>query len=497
LSDFLGQLHKPFTMKSTFITLFLLLAIELQGISQSFTKHFTSSEDEYAYTSINTPDGGYLIYMVAGEWNGDPGRRAYRDILLKTDAQGNILDSLVFSYNTDSLNFMITQLVPYGNEFLIQGAYFMDNLQAMPVSCRIMRYSYDFELHHDTSISKPGFYASYGSMILNSKGNIVIPGLYNSKDMSSYFSFCREMTIDGDSIREYIYSEYMPYSSIIELPEKHCYNLVDVTRIVEIDSNLAYVKLLYHSPSSVYPNTMVELFDPKTIDGTSYLVSGRTLNYDGGFEGAWGVFNTGIWENVFSFGSVDTNDQMKGMDFISTENIFSSLSQMPNYFVPEFSEIDNQMLLYCTNINSSVNWMKRYDGKGWIHAGFPLATTDGGCLWIGNYWDWHNKTHHDYDVIIMKINPDGSFFEGINEPKPLDKSIVVFPNPGINFEFTSDIDLSKLLIYNVTGKIVVNKVVTKGNNKVATKNLNAGVYFYQFIKDNQIVGSGKWIKISE
>jgi len=484
-------------MKTTFISLILLLALELQVICQSFTKHFTSSEDEYAYTSINTPDGGYLIYMVAGEWNGDPGRSAHRDILLKTDAQGNILDSLVFYYNTDSLNFRITQLVPYGNEFLIQGAYCMDDLQSMPVSCRIMRYSFDFELQHDTTIFKPGFFTSYGSLIINSNGNIVIPGMCNSLDFSSYFSFCREMTIDGDSIREYIYSEYLPYSSIIELPENHCYNLVDVTRIVEIDSNLAYVKLLYHRPSSVYPTTMVELFDPKTIDGTSYLVSGRTYNYDGGFEGSWGVFNNGIWENVFSFGSVDTNDQMKGMDFISTENIFSSLSQMPNDFVPQFSEIDNQMLLYCTNINSSMNWMKRYDGMGWIHAGFPLATSDGGCLWIGNYWDWHNKTQQDYDVIIMKINPDGSFFEGINEPELINKHIVVFPNPGNDFEFTSDITLSKLLIYNSSGKLIIEKNIETGNNNISTTNLNTGVYFYQFIKDNQIVGSGKWVKISE
>jgi hypothetical protein len=484
-------------MKTTFITLFLLLALELQVICQSFTKHFTSSEDEYAYTSINTPDGGYLIYMVAGEWNGDAGRSAYRDILLKTDAQGNILDSLVFFYNTDSLNFIITQLLPYGNEFLIQGAYYTDELQTRQVSCRIMRFNFEFELQHDTTISKPGFYSMYGSLIINSSGNIVMPGFYSSSDFSVIYSFCREMTIDGDSIREYIYSERMPSSSIIELPEKHCYNLLTVNRIVEIDSNFAYVKDLYVVPSGVYPTTMIELFRPKTIDGTSYLVSGRTYNYDGAFEGSWGVFNNGIWENVFSFGSVDTNDHMKGMDFITTENIFSSLSQMPNYPVPEFAEIDNQMLLFCTSINSSVNWMKRYDGMGWIHAGFPLATTDGGCLWIGNYWDWHNKTHQDYDVIIMKINPDGSFFESTNEPEPTDKPIVVFPNPGNDFEFTSDITLSKLLIYNSRGKIIVDKHINKGKNKVATTNLDTGVYFYQFIKDNQIVDSGKWVKISE
>lgn len=312
---------KTSSMKTTFITISLLIAIEIHSQGQSFTKYFNTSEDEYAYTSINTPDGGYLIYMVAGGWDGDPGRRTHRDIILKTDQEGRIIDSLVF-YDNDSLKFLITQIIPHGNEFIIQGINYLATDLNRSISCSIMRYNFDLVLQHDNTISKPGFYASYGSMIVNSDGNIVIPGLYKSEDLSNYYSFCREMSINGDSIREYIYSLYLPFESIIELPEKHCYNLLDVTRIVEIDSNLAYVKELYHVPSSVYPNTMVELFSPQAIDGSTYLVSGRTLNYLGGFDGSWGLFNNGNWENVFSFGSVDTNDHMKGMDFISLEQIF-------------------------------------------------------------------------------------------------------------------------------------------------------------------------------
>jgi hypothetical protein len=169
---------------------------------------------------------------------------------------------------------------------------------------------------------------------------------------------------------------------------------------------------------------------------------------------------------------------------------------MPNYPVPEFSQIDNQMLLYNTNINNSINWMKRYNGMGWIHAGFPLATGDGGCLWIGNYWDWHNKTHQDYDIVIMKINPDGSFFEGINEPGPSNNHIVVFPNPGAAFEFSTNLTQVKLLIYNTAGKVVFITDVESGKNKISIGNLTGGIYFYQFIRDNQIVDRGKWIKVS-
>jgi hypothetical protein len=188
---------------------------------------------------------------------------------------------------------------------------------------------------------------------------------------------------------------------------------------------------------------------------------------------------------------------IKGMDFITMDRIYSSVSQMPHDFlpVPEFSQIDNQMLLYSTNINSSINWLKRYDEMGWINAGFPLATSDGGCLWIGNYWDWHHKTHQDYDVIIMKINPDGTFFEGINESVNAVNHTIVYPNPGTDFEFSTNLIHAKLQIYNTTGNVVLKADVERGNHKIETSFLNEGVYFYQFIKNNRNVESGKWVKI--
>jgi hypothetical protein len=483
-------------MKSPVLTLVFVLALVLQLYAQSFTKHFDTSEDEYAYTSINTPYGGYLIYIVKGEWDSDPGRRSYRDIILKTDPEGNILDSLVF-HDNDSLKFKITKLIPHGDEFIIQGINYLASNVDQPVSYRIIRYSFDFVLQHDTTISRPGFYISCGSMFLNSAGHLMLAGSYTTEDFSQYFSFCKEMTLDGDSIRETIYSQFLPSSNIIELTDTHSYNLLSVNQIVEIDSNLNYVKDLYYVPSVIYPNTMLWLFSPKVIDGSTYIVPGTTFNYENRYEAAWGLFTGGNWGTVFSFGSVDTNDQIKGMDFITTERIYSSVSQMPDNFIPppEFSQIDNQMLLYNTNINSSINWMKRYGGKGWIHAGAPLATSDGGCLWIGNYWDWHNKTHEDYDVIIMKINPDGSFFEGSPKQDSSAPHIVVYPNPGTDFEFSTDLNRTKLLLFNTMGMEVAESEVYRGKGKIETSNLKDGIYFYQLFQDNTLIDCGKWVKI--
>ncbi len=478
-------------MKTTFLVISLLITIELHSHAQSFTKHFNSIEDEYAYTSINTPDGGYLIYMVAGEWDGDLGRRTHRDIILKTNQEGDILDSLVF-YDNDSLKFIITQIIPHGNEFIIQGINYLAADLERSVSCRVVRYNFDLQLISDFTINDSLNFITCGSLLVNSNDHLLLSGIFTTKDFSSNYWFCMERTLDGVLIRQQTSNEMLPYSSIIEVIENEAYNILNYKRIVKVDTNLNYVEDLYNVPSSVYPNTMVRLFNPKSIDGLTYLVSGNT--FDGNYKAAWGVFNAGIWDKVFYFGSDDTNNYVKGMDFITLESIYSTISHEPNYAVSEFSQIDNQMLLYSTNINSSINWMKRYKGMGWIHAGQPLATSDGGCLWIGNYWDWHHKTHQDYDVIIMKINPDGSFFEGINKPKQVEHHIIFISNPGTDFEFSIELSQSKLLIYNTAGKAVIEADIETGRNKIAASYLPSGIYFYQLFKDNRVVESGKWIK---
>lgn len=478
-------------MKPAFLTILLFIASGLLSHAQSFTKHINSIEDEFVYTSINAPGGGNIIYMVAGEWDNDPGRRTHRDIILKTDQEGNIIDSLVF-YDNDSLKFLITQLIPHGDDFLIQGINYLAADLERSVSCRIVRCDFDLQLLSDFTLNDQQNYITCGSALINSNNHLLLSGIYTAKDLSGNYWFCMETTLDGDLIKQQTSNEMLPYSSIIQLSDDEVYNIMNYKRIVKVDTNLNYVEDLYNVPTLLYPDTMYRLFKPKSIDGLTYLVSGNT--FDGNYKAAWGVFNSGIWENVFSFGPVDTNNFMKGTDFLTLQSIYTTISHEPDYPVTEFSQIDNQMLLYSTTIDNNINWMKRYDGKGWIHAVSPLATSDGGCLWIGNYWDWHHKTHQDYDVIIMKINPDGSFFEEITKPEQLEQRLIFFTNPGTDIEFSTELTQSKLLIYNTSGKVVIEADIEPGRNKIAASHLAAGIYFYQLFHKNKVVESGKWIK---
>ncbi len=474
------------------LRIIVILVLQCFVVSaQTFTKNICTGEDEFANTAIETPSGGYLLYLVKGTYTNDQGRRAHRDIILKIDSIGNDIDSIVF-HDEVSSNFMITGLLKQDNDFLILGANFKEGDLNIQVSYRIMRYNYNLNLLHDTTFAKKDCYTFTGNIVLNSKGNIVIPGTYVSYDQTQINSFCKEMSIDGDSIKEHVFEGLQPYSNIIELPGVPCYNINNYRQIVQLDTNFNFIQVLYTVPNQIYPNTMVYLYSTKAVNDSTCIIEGLTSDWT--FDAAWGLFNNGNWEKVMHFGSIDTNDYSMGMDFISIDNIYSSISQIPDT-PQEFVLKDNQMMLYNTSINGTIKWIKRYGNNGYIRSGKCLATSDGGCLWLGNYWDWHHKTNHDYDIKILKINPDGSFFENVSKPIPQINTVVVYPNPGHYFVIKSVINADKVRLFNTLGQLVTEQKLSLGVTHINTSYLPVGIYFYQIFTSYNLVDCGEWIKI--
>ncbi len=244
------------------------------------------------------------------------------------------------------------------------------------------------------------------------------------------------------------------------------------------------------------------MFTTKQVDSSSYLVEGSVMEFGvppigTGVprNGAWGLFNNGIWDTLVNFGSVDTSDYSAGLDFISLQHIYSALSHPSRPPAdPNFDMTDTQMLLYSTQVNATVNWNLRYGGLGYLRSGKPLATSDGGCLWIRNYWDWHHKTNLDYDVIILKINADGTLITGENEPEQFQRNISVFPNPGKEFHINTNLTDYAVCFVNTVGQNVLLVDHLFGDRELPADKLPPGTYFYKVLQKGKTVEKGKWIK---
>lgn len=84
---------------------------------------------------------------------------------------------------------------------------------------------------------------------------------------------------------------------------------------------------------------------------------------------------------------------------------------------------------------------------------------------------------------------------GLKETQNSKIELSVFPNPAttfVNFS-TSSLEATKVIAFDMTGKIVATEVMEMGKTKMNTANLASGVYMYQVTdKNNQTLTTGKF-----
>ncbi|OFY96452.1 MAG: hypothetical protein A3K10_00195, partial [Bacteroidetes bacterium RIFCSPLOWO2_12_FULL_31_6] len=88
---------------------------------------------------------------------------------------------------------------------------------------------------------------------------------------------------------------------------------------------------------------------------------------------------------------------------------------------------------------------------------------------------------------------------GISNLDETNEAITIYPNPfstsaTIVLNDFSKSNTTKLRMYNVLGKEMMNVIITKSTTTFNTSNLTAGVYFYQVVGNNITLQSGKLIK---
>ena len=77
---------------------------------------------------------------------------------------------------------------------------------------------------------------------------------------------------------------------------------------------------------------------------------------------------------------------------------------------------------------------------------------------------------------------------GINDVS-VDKSIFIYPNPAndiLNFTLPHNLVLSDVIVYDITGKVVVNKLNAEVK-QIDVSQLGSGVYFVKFISDDKSI----------
>ena len=122
---------------------------------------------------------------------------------------------------------------------------------------------------------------------------------------------------------------------------------------------------------------------------------------------------------------------------------------------------------------------------------FDIRYTNLDCVQVDNpaysYANWTNKdseTVYSTDCENMSTNENSDDF------------IRVYPNPVENLLSiqNSNPKINQILIFDLSGKIILNQNLTVGTNQINVKNLPKGMYVVQIKSDNQIIKTEKIIK---
>lgn len=156
--------------------------------------------------------------------------------------------------------------------------------------------------------------------------------------------------------------------------------------------------------------------------------------------------------------------------------VFQCSMQNINFGSWPYGNNGTHLVVTKADVDLNIEWQKFFLKDGNIYSAFQtLATSDGGCLIIGNVYD-HNP-ERSQDVFIMKINADGMV--GIDEIR--EESVAfLYPNPAKETINIRGVEAKETRVYNTLGQCVM----SFRGNEADMKSLAEGVYLLR-IMDGQ------------
>jgi len=149
--------------------------------------------------------------------------------------------------------------------------------------------------------------------------------------------------------------------------------------------------------------------------------------------------------------------------------------------------------MYCikTDNAGTVQWEYTYPKGLTSFASSVQQTTDGGYILLGSTYASGNT-----DMYLVKIASNGVLSVFDNNDNPI--KFTTYPNP-FNEHTTIELGNSKnaefrLMVFNMQGQVVKTIDHISGKQvKVEKEDLVNGMYFFQVLSENTIVGTGKFV----
>lgn len=492
--------------KILFVTL-ILISIQGIGVCQENTFSFLldTQNDLYISDAIETSNHSYFFVGFSRKSRDFDNNR--KGFILKISNSGVLTDSISYSFHrrNDIKNILYDE----NNIFLISGSYTDDTDFNNYYRSRILHRKIDtnFNIIQIDSSKLPEEYTLWNCFTRRGYNNEILSVGY----MVKYIPYLK---LHGFV---YKFSENLD-SLLFKIPTDASYLMNDIKQLndstywvitelfgkyLELDSNFNLINDNFRTPNRINAS-----YGIKWDTDTSFYLAGdyissngesKTSDHDIGFFKQFHPFDTsGYYINFF--GTPDTLDfpaYYDALDYKNKDTIYIGATKNLQYGNIDYGTIPSWFTIIQVDSMLDIRWEHFYGGDAYYAMTKVLATEDGGCIVAGTRFDFINNIVEERDIYILKVNNEGLLTSVDGKKAGIVHDAIVYPNPGsgfVNIQVAAQHKNAVFRLFDINGRKVFEKDITRRISKVYTTFLENGTYIYTITNNKGLSETGKWIK---
>ncbi len=191
---------------------------------------------------------------------------------------------------------------------------------------------------------------------------------------------------------------------------------------------------------------------------------------------------------VHFFGTADSINYASfldgSIDFNSPDSIlFAGTRNMIIDFLPHAHSF---IMAGMTDRNLNPRYIHYYGGDAYYLTHVMKRARDGGFIIAASRYDYLTQ-NNEFDVLLLKLNPQG-VITTLDEPYKIPHNgFILFPNPADD-RLTLDLEAQQgeLVIYDLSGRVAIQKHVSEGKNHINISWLSSGTYICEVVTNQKL-----------
>ena len=346
-----------------------------------------------------------------------------------------------------------------------------------------------------------------GSHILFNNDTLYVAGRFKIEGVQN--GMVNSYNLQGDSLDHFWFET--PYSDIDDMTHN-----LDSTGLLLVGERFEqsggypmYAELSYDFENILIDDIVAtygrEILSLKQETDSTYIMGGRLseTGFPGGVNGYTQhflkrmdeEFNTYLMTTQGDFGEDEDPAWNNSIDFRTNDTIFFAATQNGSYVTPPVNPsplwigfADNQLI--------TEGILKLGDDDDYFNTRDVIATSDGGCVVVGDHWDL-SVDPAQLDLMIVKVDPEHFITTSVPEPLRLSANVTIVPNP-VRDKATVELkDIPKtalITVYDTYGREMGSYPCSETEISLPCSQWNNGVYFYSVYNRGERIAAGKFVK---